>query len=435
MIEAGAASAVINNELGTLIQGATVGGRAEFIRDDLEANALFLRREDQAALLVSCDLGGLEPEVTASARKRMAEAAGVPEDAVIVAATHTGGPSVIPTNYLKPVDTDYLGRLQGWLADVAREAVASARPARVAWGVGEARVGYSRRLCWADGSHSMHGDASRPDFTGLEGPDDPQHLALLAEGLDGELIAVFHHNTAHPCTFYGASFYSADFPGEARKRLREALGEVPVVFFNGAQGDIGSRAQIAPNRRRETRDQELARCGCLLAGETLRLLHEASFHDDAPFAHRQRDLTLDVQLPTPERLEAATALLAQVDAGEKQYGMDVAMAHGARLLQDRFGEAPTDTLRLHALRLGDVALFTQPCELFCRFGLEIKRRAPAPIAAVAGLADGYHGYCPTTEAILGGGYSGAPLYWRRLSPQAGYRIVDVGVDMLCEVWG
>jgi len=54
-----------------------------------------------------------------------------------------------------------------------------------------ARIGYNRRCCWADGTHTMHGDTRRGDFTGLEGPDDPSHLALFALDASGEPMARF----------------------------------------------------------------------------------------------------------------------------------------------------------------------------------------------------------------------------------------------------
>jgi len=53
---------------------------------------------------------------------------------------------------------------------------------------------------------------------------------------------------------------------------------------------------------------------------------------------------------------------------------------------------------------------------------------------VVGIADGYHGYCPTTEGVLGGGYSGEPLHWTRLATDAGYQIVDAASRLLHGLW-
>jgi len=435
MLQIGAATCDITNELGTDIQGATVGGKARYIRDPLEANALYVGDDTTVILLLSCDLGGLEPPVNHAAREAVAEACGIPSRSVLIGATHTGGPSVIPTNYRKAVDDAYLARLVGWLADAARRAVASAAPGVLRYGQGSARVGYNRRCCWADGSHTMSGDTSRGDFTGLEGPDDPTHTVLMAEDGRGRVQGLVHANTAHPCTFYGADFYSADYPGAARAYLRRALGAgLPVLYFNGAQGDIATEHLLEPGRLRESADCKLARLGHLVAGETLRLVHEAAPLQDPILAHDFEDVEVAVRLPSPGRLAWAEEVLATVDAGEDPRGMDVAKAHGARLLQERFGAQPSDVLPVHVVRVGGLALIAEPCELYCQYGLEIRRRSPAEVTAILGLTDGYHGYCPTPEAIQGGGYSGEPIYWTRLAADAGGRLVDAACRLAHRVW-
>ena len=53
---------------------------------------------------------------------------------------------------------------------------------------------------------------------------------------------------------------------------------------------------------------------------------------------------------------------------------------------------------------------------------------------VAQLADGFSGYCPTVYGLRGGGYSGEAIYWCRLEPYAGYKIVDVSAKLLHHIW-
>ncbi len=432
-LQVGAASKVINNRIGGWVQGAGHARTATEQRDDLEANGLYLSDGKTRLLLVSCDLVGLNSAHAAVLRKAMGEATGIPPRNILIACTHThGGPSLLKTNYLMPIDGAYLERLQTWLTELARQAVRSAGPGKIGWGKGKTQIGFNRRLCWADGTHTMHGDASRDDFAGLEGPDDPQHVAIFAADASGKPIAVLHHNTTHPTIFYAAGIYSADFPGEARKILRKQLGDIPVLYLNGAQGDIAIDDML--HRRAESREQKLQRIARMVADETLRLLKNVTYHDHPVLAHTHEDLKVDVRLPTPERLAEARKVLARIDAGENLRGMKMIMAFGAVHLQEVYGENPVDTLPLHAVRIGDVALVTQPCELYCQFGLDIKRRSPAPITAVVGLADGYGGYCPTIYGVLGGGYSGQPIYWTRLESSAGYRIVESAGRMLNHIW-
>jgi len=429
----GAASKVINARIGDWVQGAGLARRATAIHDDLEANALYLSNGDTQLLIISCDLAGLDSAFTTRAREFVGKATGIPSRNVLIACTHThGGPSVLKTNCLMPVDEDYLKRLENWLMELASTAMKSARPGKIGWGKGTLQIGFNRRLCWADGTHTMHGDAKRTDFAGLEGPDDPQHLALSVCDLSNKEICVLYHNTTHPTLFYGAGVYSADFPGVTRKILRNKFGGIPVLYLNGAQGDIAINDMLHPTKG--SREEQLQRIGRQVADETLNLLAKVEYDEHPVLGHIYEDLKLKVRLPDPERLTEARKLLARIDAGENIRGQGMIMAFGTVHLQELFGENPTDTLPIHALRIGNVALVTEPCELYCQFGLDIKRRSPSRITAVVGLTDGYCGYCPTIYGILGGGYSGQAISWTRLEPDAGYLIVESAGRMLNKLW-
>ncbi len=432
MIEVGAAWKLINNEIGRPIQGATVSRQAQYIRDDCEANALFLRDSAQSVLLVSCDLVGLPTAQLAPIRRAMSRACGLPEDGIIVGGTHMhSGPSLIPTHPEKAVDHEYFDKLANRLPDLATEAVETAQPARIGWGSGVSRIGYNRRCCWDDGSHSMHGDTRRDGFTGLEGPDDPSHMALFALNNRNEPLAVLYNCSSHPTCFYGADFYSADFPGQVRAYLRESLGDIAVVYLNGAFGDLAISNQLTKHHRPESRVQRMLRAAHIASGETLRLLHEASFDENPHLSHIYKEMRSKVRLPSPDTLKKAEKILAQ--KGKGYSAMEYCMAFGAKLLQDEFGHDPVDTIPLHAVRIGKIALLTQPFELYCRYGLDIKRRSPAPITAVC-HSGGYNGYLPTLPAILGGGYSGVPIHWTRFSPETGSRMVDEASGLIRQLW-
>src|SRR5690606_19687374 len=102
-----------------------------------------------------------------------------------------------------------------------------------------------------------------------------------------------------------------------------------------------------------------------------------------------------VRLPAPDKLVEARRVLDRIDAGEDIRGMEMIMAFGAVHLQETFGDQPFDILPVHALRIGELAIVTQSCELYCQFGLDIKHRSPVSNTIVVGLTDGLNGYCPT----------------------------------------
>ncbi|MEX2568184.1 MAG: hypothetical protein WD431_19705 [Cyclobacteriaceae bacterium] len=433
-LKIGAATKIITPELGSWVQGAGVPRKASAIRDDLEANGIYFSKGELQLLLVSCDVAGIEPDLAVQLREAMAVASGIPPRNILISATHThGGPSLLKTNYLMPLDTAYKDKLVPWMVELAREAVDSAQPGKIGWAEGEVQIGYNRRLTWADGTHSMHGDATREDFTGLEGPDDPQHLALFAADLKGNLLSVLYHNTTHPTIHYADGIFSADFPGEVRKTLRQEFGgNLPVLFLNGAQGDISMDNML--DRKSESDEEKIRKISDLVVRETMRLFENLKYETNPVLEHDYYDLKVKVRLPETESLIASREVLKRIDDGEDIRGMEMIMAFGAVHLQDTFGENPFDILPVHAVRIGDLAMVTQPCELFSQFGLDIKRRSPGNSTIVVGMTDGYNGYCPTVYGLLGGGYSGAPISWTRLDKDAGYKIVEISSILLNKLW-
>jgi hypothetical protein len=107
---------------------------------------------------------------------------------------------------------------------------------------------------------------------------------------------------------------------------------------------------------------------------------------------------------------------------------------GVIRLYETFKDKPVDILPVHAVRIGDFAIVTNTCELYCQFGFDIKRRSPAAVTAVAQLTDGLSSYCPTIPGLMGGGYSGDAIYWARLEPYAGYKLVEVSTRLLHQLW-
>ena len=433
-LKAGSSIVTINCEIGDDLCGQFHRRLTERVRDNLEANAFYLTDGSEQVLLINLDLAGLfETSYVRQACTEIEAATGVPARNVIMNSTHTHeAPDTFGLLLDAPKNEAYLARLRGWLVEAAKAAVASARPASVGWAMGEAHVGYNRRLSWADGSHSMYGDATRPDFTGLEGPDDPSHTVLFALDKAGKPIAIIHSNCSHATCMEGATFASADFPGEARALLRATFGNnLPVLYLQGASGDVSPWDQVHPGHHDgERRAKEM---GALLAAETMRLMYAAGTTDAPILRHAFEDVKIGVRLPEPEAIAHAQkmAALGEKKAGRYEYINSIS---GVLRLHETYKDNPVDMLAVHAVRIGDYAIVTTPCELYCQYGLDIKRRSPAKVTAVSQLADGFSGYCPTIPALMGGGYSAFAISWCRLENNAGYKLVEASARLLHRLW-
>ena len=86
---------------------------------------------------------------------------------------------------------------------------------------------------------------------------------------------------------------------------------------------------------------------------------------------------------------------------------------------------------IHVIRMGDIAIATNPFELFVDYGLLIKARSRAVLTFLVQLSCQQSGYLPTERAAKGGGYS-ADNYL--VGPEGGYKLVDETVKLINDLW-
>jgi len=92
------------------------------------------------------------------------------------------------------------------------------------------------------------------------------------------------------------------------------------------------------------------------------------------------------------------------------------------------GEGGPFPIRLHVIRLGDVAIATNEFALYTDYGIQIKARSPAVQTFVIQLT-GSAGYLPTERAVRGGGY-GAVIQRGHISPEGGQVLVGRTVETI-----
>ena len=71
------------------------------------------------------------------------------------------------------------------------------------------------------------------------GPKNEVATVVLLRGTgDARPLAMIWHYTCHPTAVVPEDVISADYPGAARRALRERLGKIPCVFVQGFCGDV-----------------------------------------------------------------------------------------------------------------------------------------------------------------------------------------------------
>ena len=93
---------------------------------------------------------------------------------------------------------------------------------------------------------------------------------------------------------------------------------------------------------------------------------------------------------------------------------------------------PRLPVELHVLRIGDVAMATNPFEYYLDFGVQIKARSPAVQTFVVQLAGGGT-YVPTERAIAGRSYGAVPAS-TPVGPEGGRELVEWTVAAIDALW-
>lgn len=416
----------------------------------LEASAVALesREGDQSleqAIMISCDICYLPVEVVAQVRQQCHQL--IPDfdvQKIFVSATHTHtGPVFTEDAYALPEEgvmrpTEYTRFFVERVAEVAAKAWQGRQPGAVSWGLGHAVVGQNRRAVYADGTAAMYGATDLDTFRGIEGYEDHAIETLFFWDQDQKLVAAALNFACTAQEVEGKSTVDSDFVHPVRVALRQRHGEqLAVLAWISAAGDQSPHLMFrkqAEERMRElrklTRLEEIARRILIGVDEALEGA-EQDIRTDVLLVHKVEVLKLPVRMVTEEELASAKA---QVEALSKDPAQHTIMGWHQKII-DRYATQTPDTtheVEVHVLRLGDVAICTNPFELFLDFGIQMKARSKALQTFVIQLVHGA-GYVPTEKAVRGGGYS-AVVQSNTVGHEGGQLLTDRTIELINSLW-
>lgn len=284
--------------------GVALGGRggpdahATKVLDPLYGQVLVLKDGKGAGfVLISLDVVGIQHDMSDRIRMAIAGELGVQLNLVLINCSHThSGPFMYRQLFAgigppPQIETDYLNAFAEKIIVAARRAAKEMKPVKVEAFSGTSKAGINRRGKNRQGQPGILPNASGPFQTNV--------WAMKLSRPDGEPGAIVFSYGCHPVLVYGFAYtaISADFPGTARKALRDELGDkVHVQFVQGLGGNIRPRvnADVENNRWRPAGWADVEQCGRELAkdvlaalkttGETLNLDLAGSL--DRPFVPR-----------------------------------------------------------------------------------------------------------------------------------------------------
>jgi hypothetical protein len=392
------------------------------VRDPLTATALAIetRGEDgwrEQAILISCDLLFIRKSVQDRLKQVVKDR--LPDfeaEKLFLNATHTHtGPGFSDKDFGNLYDvskdegvmpaTEYADFFVERAAKIAVEAWRSRKPSGMSWALGHAVIGWNRRAHYFNGSSVMYGKTNRPDFANVEGSEDHGVEMLFFWGQDKALTGIVVNIACTAQETEGLSEVSADFWHDVRLELRRRLSrDIFLLPQCAAAGDdsphllFRARAEeVMRQRRGLSSRQEIAR-RIVDAVENCLPLARQDIQTSTIFKHTVAKVGLPPQEPP-------TAPFYTTDS-----------------------VAP---IEFHVLRLGDIALATNPFELYLDYGIRIKARSPATLTFLVQLSCQHCGYLPTQKGVEGGGYSADKFV---VGPKGGQVLVEETVKHLNTLW-
>jgi hypothetical protein len=420
----------------------------------------------EVSVFVSCDLVTIPTELKQLIQESVKKAIpGLDEKKIMINATHTHTAGAVRDGwYTLPEGVTKVKDYQEFIAEQVTKAIVKAwenrQPGSVAWGLGYAKVAFNRRAIYENGTAQMYGKTDVPEFRGIEGYEDQSVGSLFFWNEAGKLLAVCI-NVASPAQIVESrSVINADYWHPLREFLKKEYGpDLCVLGWIGAAGDQtprpmfekeadkrmvdlanGTYSREGKNREADFRTneylQEIAGRIFDTVNQTYELVKNDQ-HMDVPILHEVKEFTVAARTVTQAEKEAAEKNIAE-DKKDKEK----AVLYSRRIawnqeVIDRFEKQNPDTptqyqVETHIIRIGDVAICTNPFELFTEFGVQIKARSKALQTFVVQLV-GPGTYVPTKKAEEGGHYS-AIVQSNRVGHKGGQQLVDNTVGLINNLW-
>lgn len=416
--------------LGSPLQGhAARSGPSEREMDPLHVRCCWISAAREQVLLLSADVLEFSHEWSAGFAARISAVWGIPEDCIILLATHTHtAPCVLELGLLKG-DAAFLSLLeQAFEEAIQRASVLLVPMVGVAGLVEVPGIGINRRRV----DPATRRVSMRPNLAGER--DDGVTSLFLFDSM-GSMKGLLANMAVHPTTLsVSIRQISADYPGRMVRELKLRLGQdVVVIPIQGACGDI--RPMVvdgAADQFREGSEQDIDRMGAVLASgvlESLDLaLKKARWLDGTVLSFSTRKVLLPFHsLPVYEEVQhlaerTRMELMKLGKPGKHTEGFEAShenpfltaqtyLTWAEKLLREDFDTDQRYTGKAGVIAsfacwsLGpDLVFFTLPGEAFCRIGKALKALVVPCAAMVCGYCGGSVGYIPTSDAFREGGY-------------------------------
>ena len=437
----------------------------ERISDEVESNlaavAMAVESDGDAMIICEVDVVSIGDNLHKAVKERVAAATGISAEKVITGAIHThtsyvydrGQKETIAKTFLErrlPEDMKYVPLVSGEKCMSPKAALEFliekiSDACILAWNnrkegyyknaFGRVAVGMCRRVCYDDGSAKMWGDTNHANFTALEGGNDSGMELIYTYDENKKLTGVVANIACPAQVVEHRSFISSDYWGKVRENIKKKFGDnVTVLGLCSAAGDQCPRDMIRwvnpetpiddPNIKRETYIERradpsmfdvsgLKLVGKRISNEIISVYEEldGELKDEAILVHETLKVTMPLRRVTISEYNNAVEKIENFineNRGRKITFEENAALHiysGTITRYEAQKTKNTYTDEIHVIRFGDIAIATNPYELFLDYGNQIRARSLAKQTFLIQLSCGSRAYLPTEKAEKGSHYS------------------------------
>ena len=420
--------------------GAALHDQAVGVHQPLEANLLWLKPSttgdvDTDVLLLSVDhclfwAADLEP-----IKQSLSTATELAPEQIVIYFTHTHAAGLMDSTRAElpggELIAPYLAEIGEKVSVAAAALPDSLTEMWLTTGTGHCSLAQNRDY-WDEANNSY--------VCGYNplGTADSTVMVIRLCDLEGNVKTVLVNYACHPTTLaWDNRLISPDYVGPMRRTLRHAIGKIPVVFIQGASGDVGPRegfvgdTDAAESNGRQlglavleamagmpTEPADFSYDGAVVSGATIGTWSYKPFSSEyvktmSRFETMQTSLDLEYRSDLGTREQTQRELDALLAAGVDSNGDDAARDHRALVerLQRKLTrfrgleEGDCFHYQLRAWRIGNVFLLAFNGEMYNMLQLDLRATFPAQALMVGTLADGSScWYLPSRESYGKGLY-------------------------------
>ncbi len=390
---------------------------ANQVLDPLHVRALVLDDGPTQIAIAVVDSCMVDRETMDAAKVAAQRVTGISIERMLIASTHTHTAPAAYSCHGNDAEPGYVEFLIPRIARAIIEAWQNRVPARIGWGKGDcAQFVHCRRWIMQPGTAqhppvAFTGQATNiammnPGYGNTNkirptGPVDTAVTVLSVQTADGKPLGLLANYSTHYAGVAEGGL-SADYFGEFCRVMAKELGmeegkPFVALMSNGTSGDANCIDFTKPNWKND--HFMVARA---VADAALVALKGVRYQDWVPLAMAEQKQSLKVRLPSKADVTEARDYLAK-NVGDRP--TRTWEENYARETVKMAGWPAKKEIKLQAVRIGDFAIGTTPCETYGSTGLAIKQASPFALTMVMELANGCNGYLPPPDQFELGGYT------------------------------